>query len=181
MTKSAEGQLLVAGVSRSDEVDVTGHHGSTDPLTYDYWVVKLEVLSGANSITTTVPSNNLCIGQPVNVSYIASGSFSPGNTFTAQLSDASGSLSTPVSIGSVTSISSGSVSCLIPAITPSGNGYRIRVVSFQSCDHRKRQWIRYFDQLPCSHQFDCFEYCCYICETFMVTNKLFAGIPGALP
>ncbi|HMQ77766.1 MAG TPA: hypothetical protein PKE21_16900, partial [Flavobacteriales bacterium] len=61
--------------------------------------------------------------------YTATGTFNGPNTFTAQLSDASGSFASPVDIGSVSSTTSGSISCTIPTNTIGGNGYRIRVVS----------------------------------------------------
>ena len=55
--------------------------------------------------------------------------FQAGNTFTAQLSDASGSFTNPIDIGSVVSDTSGAINCVIPATLPSGAGYRIRVVA----------------------------------------------------
>jgi len=41
--QTADGGFIVAGSSKSNDGDVSGHHGSTHPdsLTYDYWVVKL--------------------------------------------------------------------------------------------------------------------------------------------
>jgi hypothetical protein len=55
--------------------------------------------------------------------------FLPGNTFTAQLSDATGNFTTPITIGSVTSTTSGSISCTIPSGITAGSGYRVRVIS----------------------------------------------------
>jgi hypothetical protein len=49
--------------------------------------------------------------------------------FTAQLSNASGSFSNPVAIGTLNSAAAGSIPVTIPAGTMPGNGYRIRVVS----------------------------------------------------
>ncbi|MBL0031102.1 MAG: hypothetical protein IPP27_02590 [Bacteroidetes bacterium] len=49
--------------------------------------------------------------------------------FTAQLSDAAGSFTNPVDIGSVTSTTFGSITATIPNSTPAGAGYRIRIVS----------------------------------------------------
>ena len=74
---------------------------------------------------------SLCLGAARTVSFAVSGNpFASGNTITAQLSDASGSFAAPVSIGS-TSFSgqgNGSLTATIPAATPAGTGYRIRVV-----------------------------------------------------
>jgi hypothetical protein len=68
-------------------------------------------------------------GALVSVSYTTSGTFNNGNVFTAQLSDASGSFSAPVAIGTRTSTGSGAISATIPHTTAAGTGYRIRVVS----------------------------------------------------
>jgi hypothetical protein len=53
----------------------------------------------------------------------------PGNVFTAQLSNKSGSFASPVNIGTVTSTGSGNIACTIPASTPTGTKYKVRVVS----------------------------------------------------
>ncbi|MEO7082490.1 MAG: T9SS type A sorting domain-containing protein [Flavobacteriales bacterium] len=77
----------------------------------------------------------LCPGSSVSVPYERTGAYNggslfiPANVFRAQLSDASGDFSNPVNIGSVTSTVSGNINATIPAATPLGTGYRIRVVS----------------------------------------------------
>lgn len=77
----------------------------------------------------------LCPGGPVAVSYDATGAFNAGgflqqgNVFRAQLSDANGSFAAPVNIGSVTATVSGVINATIPANTPLGTGYRIRVIA----------------------------------------------------
>jgi len=55
--------------------------------------------------------------------------FQPGNVFTAQLSNANGSFTSPVNVGSLTSTTSGQIPFAFPLNTPGGNGYRIRIVS----------------------------------------------------
>ncbi len=91
--------------------------------------------SGTLTINVPVPtlatsiaiSNFLCPGSTVSVPYTAN-NFNSGNVFTAQLSDASGSFSSPTSIGTVTATASGTISATIPTSTANGSGYRIRVV-----------------------------------------------------
>jgi hypothetical protein len=83
------------------------------------------------AVSTGSISTSLCKEASVTIPYTASGIFTSGNVFTAQLSDEFGSFYTPTDIGSVTSTSSGSISATIPALTPTGTGYRIRVVSSQ--------------------------------------------------
>ena len=71
----------------------------------------------------------LCAGSTVSVNYTVLDTYNSGNTFTAQLSDANGSFASAVNIGTVASATSGNISAVIPANTPAGNDYRIRVVS----------------------------------------------------
>jgi len=85
--------------------------------------------SSALSITTgAVTQNPICPNGALSVTYTKTGTFNSGNIFTAQLSNASGSFSSPSSIGAYSSTSSGSISCTI-STDASGTGYRIRVVS----------------------------------------------------
>ena len=93
--------------------------------------VQLVVGTPAVAIATGGVSGSLCPGTPVSVPYsVTTGSMNGGNTFTVQLSNASGSFASPVSIGSLASAAaSGTVAAVIPASTPAGSGYRVRVVA----------------------------------------------------
>jgi hypothetical protein len=71
----------------------------------------------------------LCAGDSLYVAYIAAGSFASGNTFTAELSDMSGSFASPTVLGSITATMSGVIPCVLPGSLTAGTGYRIRVVS----------------------------------------------------
>ncbi len=87
-----------------------------------------------STITTgTISGAPFCAGATaVNVSFTyAPPAGFPTATFTAQLSNRSGSFVSPVTLQSVASNGTGSqsISVTIPAGTTSGNGYRIRVVS----------------------------------------------------
>lgn len=84
-------------------------------------------VSGAATITTSaLPNATVCAGATFNVPFTTTGTFDAGNQFTAQLSDATGSFAAPVNIGSS---AASPVSVTIPAGTPSGTGYQIRIVS----------------------------------------------------
>lgn len=64
----------------------------------------------------------------VNYTYYNPDLFQPGNVFTAQLSDASGSFATPLAIGSLASTNlTGVIKCSIPSSVSVGSGYRIRI------------------------------------------------------
>lgn len=87
--------------------------------------------SQPNTISTTsVQPLTVCPGATVQVGFTSTGTFNPGNVYTAQLSNASGSFSSPVNIGTLNSTAnSGTITCTIPPGTPAGSGYQIRVVA----------------------------------------------------
>lgn len=94
------------------------------------------ILSYVNVIPTfgiscSVTGSSFCTitSAPVTVNYTAAGTYSAGNTFTAQLSDGIGSFASALNIGSVTSTTSGTINATIPAGTANGLGYRIRVIA----------------------------------------------------
>lgn len=68
-------------------------------------------------------------GASITVPYTTSSAFNGGNVFSAQLSDANGSFASPTNLGSISATGSGSFGATIPANTPAGTGYRIRVVA----------------------------------------------------
>ena len=81
-------------------------------------------------ITKAISGSPFCACSNLNVPFISVGTFAPGNIYTAQLSDASGSFTTPVTIGTLTTTDSvDSIACTIPCSSITGTGYRIRVVS----------------------------------------------------
>ena len=84
--------------------------------------------------TNAIVGSPFCVtalnGAPVSVDFTSAGTFNAGNVYTAQLSNASGSFTSPTDIGTLSSTAnSGTISATIPAGTPTGTGYRIRVVS----------------------------------------------------
>ena len=87
-------------------------------------------VGGNADIATTTASNNWCAGQAVKATYEPTGvTYLPGNVFTLQLSNASGQFTNPVSIGSKTATGADTILAVIPELTGSGTGYKIRVVS----------------------------------------------------
>lgn len=104
--------------------------GTTDPGFAVDEICFYEVVS-SNSITTgTITGAPFCSGATFNVPFTSTGTFSAGNVYTVQLSDASGSFASPTNIGTLSSTAnSGTISCTIPGATPTGSGYVVRVVS----------------------------------------------------
>lgn len=88
------------------------------------------------SITVEQPlAASICPGSTLDITYSETGVFNSGgllidaNDFIVQLSDATGDFTNAVDIGQVTATSAGTIPVTIPANTPPGTGYRIRIVS----------------------------------------------------
>jgi gliding motility-associated-like protein len=93
--------------------------------------VTLSTPATSNTITTgTITGSPFCACSSVSVPFTSTGTFTAGNIYTAQLSDAAGSFATPTSIGTLASVlNTGTIAATIPCGTPTGSGYRIRVIS----------------------------------------------------
>lgn len=70
-----------------------------------------------------------CAGDTIRVPYNTSYRFSQGNTFTVQLSDANGSYTNAVTIGTHVDTTADTITCVIPANTTTGGDYKIRIVA----------------------------------------------------
>ncbi|MBN2767401.1 MAG: hypothetical protein JXR27_13610 [Paludibacteraceae bacterium] len=124
----------------ADNVTVTGADIGIHSGTANYYHKWQELSSGTNNtwieysipqkiITGSIFGYPFTSGQSISVPYTLQGYFNPGNTFTAQLSDAYGNFGSPTVIGSVVSNTSGTINVTIPSGTITGSEYRIRVVS----------------------------------------------------
>lgn len=92
-------------------------------------------VSNVNIVTGTIAGSpfefsasapNASVTVPFTVN---GGTLNAANVFTAELSDANGSFAAPVAIGTANGSTSGTINASIPSNTPTGAGYRIRVVS----------------------------------------------------
>lgn len=125
----------VGGVDLSAETGVIFQFSSS----FNTWYLDdVSVTCGTpapNTITTgSITGSPFSIQCATNdngsVAFISTDVYGAGNIYTAQLSDASGSFSFPVNIGTLTSTAnSGTINITIPAGTPSGSNYKIRVIS----------------------------------------------------
>ncbi len=93
--------------------------------------ITLSTTSSLNTITTgTITGSPFCACSSVNVPFTSTGTFTAGNTYTAQLSNALGSFAAPTTIGTLVSVANtGTIVCTIPCATATGTAYRIRVIS----------------------------------------------------
>jgi hypothetical protein len=71
----------------------------------------------------------LCRGNTFHVHFTTNYPFKGGNTFTVQLSNATGSFASPIAVGSLVGTTSGIITCTLPLATTLGTGYRIRIVA----------------------------------------------------
>jgi len=79
-------------------------------------------------IASVIAGTKICGGAVVKIEYPITGVFNSGNTFTAQLSDASGSFTSPKTLGSLNSATNYPIYAIMPDVT-TGTAYRIRVIS----------------------------------------------------
>lgn len=89
---------------------------------------------GVIATTGTISGSPFCVtatsGTSITIPYTITGALGITNQLTAQLSDASGSFASPISIGSLTTTAtSGNISGTIPAGTANGSGYRVRILT----------------------------------------------------
>jgi|GEM_PF-5231342 len=80
------------------------------------------------TITTNPVITTLCAGSKFNVAYVVSNDFDPGNIFSVQLSDEFGNFGIPTVIGTLQSVTSGSILATLPKNLSGGFSFRVRVV-----------------------------------------------------
>ena len=127
-------KVYVANYNTSDVsvINVATHSVSTttpvgtNPLAFGNFI---SIYPATFTIATNSVVSADCAGSTISVPYTSGGTFTAGNVFTAQLSDAAGSFASPVNIGTLTATASSTISATIPSNTVAGTGYRIRVVS----------------------------------------------------
>lgn len=133
------GTISVSGLSGNITIEIvlTGATSGGGTFRIDDFTILGNLNCSNNDISvdavSAVPFDVSCtLGDNGTVNFSSVGNFNPGNTFTVQLSDASGSFSAPTNIGS-TSMSgtdpAGSINFTIPPGTSTGSGYLIRIIS----------------------------------------------------
>lgn len=119
-----------SGVTRMRVREVWSNSNFDACSSYTYGETEDYNINILPSITTgSISGSPFCAGTSVSVPFTITGTFTTGNIFTAQLSNASGSFSSPIVIGTLTSINAGTITGTIPTNTTVGTNYRIRVVS----------------------------------------------------
>lgn len=85
------------------------------------------------SVGTITPSS-ICAGSNLTIPFTINLPYNSGNVYTAQLSNASGNFDAPVTIGTLSSSTAGSITATIPAGTAAGANYRIRILASAPAD-----------------------------------------------
>jgi hypothetical protein len=135
---NSNGDMIIAGSTTDNGLYGSGGIATpgADQTAYGGGVYDAFVSQFGQEVYTTIDQpftdTLVCAGGSLDVSYSVyypASSFSPGNVFSVEMSDATGSFAAPVTIGSVVSGTSGIITCTIPALTPLGTGYRIRITA----------------------------------------------------
>lgn len=117
--------IYIAGQTQS-LTDIATVNSFQDTLTggIDGFIVKLQ--EDLVSIARPISADTLCPGDTIMLKFTTAQNFNAGNIFTAELSDTAGSFLIPVSIGSLGSITDGTIVCKLPYDLYGGTQYRLR-------------------------------------------------------
>ena len=134
-----------SGSYNSSTATVAIGHSNVNNILYPYWFggdiddIKIfnrvigdtEIVAHTYDLWINQPfiDTTFCAGDTFTLNYSVNKNFQSGNSFVAELSSASGSFSSPTTIGTSSSLTTGGILCTIPSNTTSGTGYRIRIRS----------------------------------------------------
>jgi len=118
--------ILISCTSSGNQ---TGGSSGSILLLDDMIAYYIPQLATSTSVATGPYYVTATASTPISVPFTLTGTVDSNNVVTAQLSDANGSFASPVNIGTLTTMSSGTISAIIPAGTATGTGYRVRVSS----------------------------------------------------
>ncbi len=141
--------VYIAFRFNNDVVDLLTETAEDPSFGVDAIRIFEEVPATGPTITLQPPVSWVCAGDGFTVSFSTTGTFGPTNTFSVQLSDASGSFASPTVIGTA---SGSPIACLMPIGTASGN-YKIRVVASDpagTVSNEQPMSVANLDGLACS-------------------------------
>lgn len=124
--KSGGHMYIVGSTESSSGISYNGAQNSYGG-SFDAFIFKITPDTSVSIVKTSV-QNTYCESDSFQLSYVVTEPFRPGNVFTAQLSNSSGSFASPINIGTKTSSTPGSINVAFPAGAV-GTGYRIRIVA----------------------------------------------------
>jgi hypothetical protein len=102
-------------------------------LLFLFALFSFQVYSQSIGVTSPVATTSFCAGGTFNLTFTISGTFSNSpitNVFSAQVSDVNGTFAgSPVTIGTRTALTAGTIACTLPSTLLTSGLYRFRVVS----------------------------------------------------
>jgi hypothetical protein len=130
---SAYDNIVIGSFTASTSLDTIQLHPSPSWPYANYYVDSV-VIRILDSFSVGVNDTMQCSGDTMLVNYWTPNKFNSNNTFSAQLSDKTGSFANPINIGTRASDTSGIITCVIPGNISPGTGYRVRVISSSPAD-----------------------------------------------
>lgn len=122
------------GIDRFNELYTTGRFRGTARFgsvlvptgnNLDIYVAKFG--ADASIAVGSVAAGPYCPGAQISIPYTVTGTFQPGNIFSAEISDSEGSFANPKVIGTRVSTTTGTLVASVPISTPAGKRYRLRL------------------------------------------------------
>lgn len=127
---NANNQLSIGGYTYSTNFPLTANRfQATLGTTPEAFVSVFTFEPPAKLYIGNVAPTAFCAGENLIVSYTIEGTYKSDNQFIVELSDENGSFAKPTQIGSISSVSSGSINCTTPENLISTTGYLVRVLS----------------------------------------------------
>lgn len=129
------GKVYITGYTNSTSGIATNgaHQTSYGGGTYDAFIAKFysdTFVAISQPYTDTI----LCARDSFYLPYFTNDTFRASNIFTGQISDSSGSFSSPVNIGTLAATTTDSILCFIPGTMLNGSHYRIRIIASHPID-----------------------------------------------
>lgn len=130
---SSYDNIVIGGFIHYDSVQRIYNSGSGG---YSYYYIDSVVVKWVGKSDIYAKDSILCTGDTIRLPYRVNDPnyFNTNNVFSLQLSNASGSFANPVTIGTINSKVSDTLVGVIPANTPTGTGYRLRMVASSNAD-----------------------------------------------
>lgn len=133
INNAAQNIIYITGfTSSTNNISLSGHQNSMAGAS-DAFLAKFTP-DTTSFIFQPFTDTVFCVEDTFTLQYGVTSKFYNNNTFTVQLSDASGNFSSPVNIGTRADSIGGSIFCTIPSNTTGGSGYRIRIVGTSPID-----------------------------------------------
>ncbi|MBS1771369.1 MAG: T9SS type A sorting domain-containing protein [Bacteroidetes bacterium] len=97
-------------------------------------VFSFDFVVDTTALIRNFTDDTLCIGDTIHVSYDVTGTYASNNVFSFELSDRFGNFTSPVVLGTQAGMTGNTFKGVIPSSVPSGDAYRVRILSNHPAD-----------------------------------------------